>query len=254
MIKQMIVLSTVAAATATGLTIAVREYKQWGTDPETSAEPLPGDNLVTEPTAIDTRSIEIAAPPEQVWPWLVQMGYRRAGWYSYDAFDMVGSSKREILPEFQALEVGQVMPTHDEGGFVVKVLEPNRSLVLYLDSATVNEQEAARGDMPEGSVAAGDHHPEANIQATGKFLGAAVPGEFAASWAFTLEPTASGGTKLIERFRVSTEGPGRFARPALPRILGFGVFAMTRRQMLGIKERAEAGPPPGRIQTEPVLA
>ena len=50
--------------------------------------PLPGDDLVAEASAIETRGIEINATPKEVWPWLAQMGYGRAGWYSYDALDM----------------------------------------------------------------------------------------------------------------------------------------------------------------------
>jgi hypothetical protein len=67
------------------------------------------------------------------------------------------------------------------------------------------------------------------------------PVDFAATWAFVLDPLPDGGTKLIERFRVrfgETDKP--WTRYTLP-VVGFGVFVMMRKQMLGIKQRAEAG-------------
>jgi hypothetical protein len=79
----------------------------------------------------------------------------------------------------------------------------------------------------------------ANVAVTGGVLAATQPAEFAASWAFILEPIAASRTRLIERFRVSfgeTDKP--WTALTLP-VIGFGVFLMTREQMLGIKDRAE---------------
>ncbi len=234
MFRKIALMGTVISASAAGIAFAVARTRlqRWGVDPVEASQVLPGDELVTEPTTVDTRGIDIAAPPEQVWPWLVQMGYKRAGWYSYDAIDMNQGSSHEIVPEFQSIEVGQVMPTHAAGGFVVKVLEPGKALVLYLDSTIARDQAGLTGEAAAGE-------PQANIRATGKFLNTAVPGWFAASWAFVLEPTASGGTRLIERFRVTMEASTMPASILGP-VLGFGVFAMTRRQMLGIRARVGA--------------
>jgi hypothetical protein len=72
-----------------------------------------------------------AAPPEAVWPWIVQIGYHRAGRYPYDLFDNDDiPSAKTTLPEFQRLETGQVI---GEDGFAVQGLEPNRHLVLAFD-------------------------------------------------------------------------------------------------------------------------
>ena len=68
---------------------------------------LPGDDLIADAKAIDTRGIDIAAAPSDVWPWLVQMGYGRAGWYSYDQLDMNKPSADRIIPELQDLEIGE---------------------------------------------------------------------------------------------------------------------------------------------------
>ena len=73
----------------------------WGATPAEVSRPLPGDELVTHPTFNATRAITIAAPPEDVWPWLVQVGLTRAGWYSYDLLDnLAHASARRIIPEF----------------------------------------------------------------------------------------------------------------------------------------------------------
>lgn len=70
--------AAVTAAAAYGF--AIRPWwRSWGVDPAASGALLPGDDLVPDASAIDTRAIEIAAPPAAVWPWLVQMGYGRGG-------------------------------------------------------------------------------------------------------------------------------------------------------------------------------
>ena len=225
-----------AAAIGTGLVVyrqIVRPWwRSWGVDGRDTLRALPGDELVPGAPVMDTRSIEIAAPPSDVWPWLLQMGYGRAGWYSYDTIDMVGASSRRIVPEWQTLAVGDVVPTHPGGGFLVRELQPERALVLYSDTGIVTSQAAAARD-------AATEVATANVQAAGAFLGATQPMEFAASWAFVLEPIADGRTRLVERFRVKfgeTDKPWTAA--TLP-VVGFGVFLMTRQQMLGIRERAE---------------
>lgn len=67
-----------------------RWHTRWGaTDAEVSG-PVPGDEIVPKASFNATRAITIEAPPEQVWPWIVQMGYRRAGFYTYDLLDNAG--------------------------------------------------------------------------------------------------------------------------------------------------------------------
>lgn len=82
-----------------------------------------------------TRAITIQAPPEAVWPWLVQMGgYTRAGWYSYDRFDNAGvPSANRGIPDLQDLQVGDIMLSSPSEGFVVRNVDPERSLVLDLE-------------------------------------------------------------------------------------------------------------------------
>jgi len=228
--RMRIAIAGAVIGTAVGITVGrtVRWWRTWGVDPSEAARPLPGDDLVPAPTATDSRGITIDAPPEAVWPWLVQMGFGRAGWYSYDRLDMRGKSVDEIVPALQSLAVGDLMPMSPEAGFEVKVLEPGRALVLYADTALIERQTAAAADTPS------DVPP--GLAASGAFL-RQTPQEFVASWAFVLEPLDGGRTRLIERFRVrfGTSGPSfRVVGP----VMGFGVFVMLQRQMLGIRERA----------------
>ncbi|CAN5150809.1 hypothetical protein BH24CHL7_BH24CHL7_01000 [soil metagenome] len=174
-----------SAALAAGITyvVAIRpRVKAWGVDPREADLPMPGDDLIADPSATETRGIAIAAPPATVWPWLIQMGYERAGWYSYDAMDNKGRSAQTILPEHQHLAVGEVMPTHPGGGFRVEGVEPERALVLYTDTALVREQ--AEAAQIEGRA----ELPTPGLKASGAMTGASFP-DFAASWAFLLEPS-----------------------------------------------------------------
>jgi uncharacterized protein (TIGR02246 family) len=94
--------------------------------------PLPGDELVPA-KAQWTNGVTIRARPNEIWPWLVQFGCRRGGTYSYDSLDNGGvPSADRIIPEFQHVEVGDILPwtpTADDG-FIVRAVEPERALVL----------------------------------------------------------------------------------------------------------------------------
>jgi hypothetical protein len=84
---------------------------RWGTTGDEVTRPMAGDDLVPRPQLNATRAVTIAAPPEDVWPWLVQWGWNRAGFYSYDLLDNLGRpSARRILPQFQRLDVGDWVP------------------------------------------------------------------------------------------------------------------------------------------------
>ncbi|HZL15862.1 MAG TPA: hypothetical protein VFC97_07125, partial [Verrucomicrobiae bacterium] len=165
-------------------------------------------------------------------PWLVQMGFGRGGWYSYDAMDMKGSSADRILPELQDLAVGDTVPTSPGGGFEVKAIDPGHSLVLYLDTKLVRAQaEAARSGATEASPV--------NLQAGGALMGVAQPTEFSATWSFVVEPLGEDRARLIERFRIRFDGGDKPWMNATLPLMGFGVFTMVRRQLIGIRDRVE---------------
>ena len=227
-----------AAGAAAAYAFAVRPWwRSWGVDPTDATGEFAGDDLVPDATVVETRGVEIEAPPEAVWPWLAQMGYNRAGWYSYDAVDMKGTSVNEVVAELQQLAVGDLVPNSPDTAFVVRALDLGRALVLYADEKTVEEQVAAARARRE----AGENveATPANLKAAGKMMPAMAG--FAASWAFVLRPLDDGRrTRLTERFRVRMPSPDGPAAAVLGSAFGFGVFAMTRKQMLGIRDRAEA--------------
>ena len=176
----------------------------------------------------DTRAVTIDAPPSAVWPWLVQMGFGRGGWYSYDVVDMKGKSAERILPEFQTLTVGDIAPTHPGGGFEVK------ASAGHAWSFTSIGDGAFAGGGGEGTGRRDGRGRPVNLQAAGALMGTAQPTEFAASWAFVVEPLADDRTRLIERFRIKFDDDDRpWTRFTLP-FMGFGVFVMVRQQLLGI--------------------
>jgi len=87
----------------------------WGATEQEIMRSMPGDGLVSNPTFVATRGITIHGTPQDIWPWVVQMGYGRAGYYGYDLAENVGSprgirSAESIIPELQTLGVGDPIP------------------------------------------------------------------------------------------------------------------------------------------------
>jgi hypothetical protein len=110
-------------------------HKNWGANDKDIKRQMIGDDLVENPIDITTRAITIRAKPENIWPWFKQMGYKRGGMYSYDWVDrLLGildrPSAERIMPEFQHLEVGDVIPLGKPPNWPVKAITPNKSLLL----------------------------------------------------------------------------------------------------------------------------
>lgn len=103
----------------------------WGATEEEILRPLGGDKIIADATFDATRAVTIDAEPEEVWPWLLQMGYKRAGFYSYDFLDNDGiPSAKTILPEYQGLKVGDMVPLSASESARVTALKPNSHLLL----------------------------------------------------------------------------------------------------------------------------
>jgi hypothetical protein len=110
--------------------------RRWGTTDDERALQLPGDELIGEPQWTYNHAISIDAPRSAVWPWLLQLGQGRGGFYTYEGLEnLVGCqihNVMEIRPELQRLQVGDTIVTHGRSGFGPPVarIEPERALVL----------------------------------------------------------------------------------------------------------------------------
>jgi hypothetical protein len=189
------------------LTPLIRPWRiRWGATSAEVAQALPGDEIIPTPRAAWTHAVTIHATCDRVWPWIVQIGCRRAGWYSYDLLDNGGQpSAQRILPEHQRLAVGDLIPMIPQGDFPipVAVIESDRALVLG-------------GNLPTS--------PEDPIAAT---------------WTFVILPHGERATRLISRWRANWR-PGLFPDLAWGVLIEAIGFVMDRKMLLGIKRRAEA--------------
>ena len=179
-----------------------RWMSRWGATPSDLSRVMAGDHLLVNPTYSGTLAVSVDAPPENIWPWLVQIGYQRGGLYSYDWLDRLFGyldrpSATRILPEFQRLAVGDAIPLGRGPSWPVAVIEPHRALVL--DMRNLND--------------------------------------FDWVWQFGLYPIDETRTRLVSRSCVRTEMA--WARLFTYAIEPAG-FLMTRRMLRGIKSRAEA--------------
>jgi hypothetical protein len=107
---------------------------RWGAFDEEIERPMPGDEIVKRPTFDATRAITIRARPQEIWPWIMQVGMTRAGWYSYDLLDNLGRpSARRILPQLQNPKIGDVIPMSPDGkqGLYVKDFERDRWMLWW---------------------------------------------------------------------------------------------------------------------------
>ena len=121
---------------------------RWGAAPEEIRRVMPGDEIQSTPVFNATRAITIQARPEAIWPWLVQIGYRRAGWYGYDWIDNDGvPSSTQILPKWQQLKVGDSIPIWKDIDFPIVAMEPNRILV-FASGSGANGNSMALGLYP----------------------------------------------------------------------------------------------------------
>ena len=110
-------LTLLGAAAALGYQFAAKPWMRgWGATPAEKGRALPGDDLTPKPRIQITQAVTVAAPVEQVWPWLAQIGQDRGGFYSYEWLEnLAGCEMRNadrIHPEWQQREVGEPVPLH----------------------------------------------------------------------------------------------------------------------------------------------
>ena len=182
-----------------------RRQLRWGATHAEITTPLAGDEVVPEPDLTATRAITIHAGVDDVWPWIVQLGQGRGGFYSYDALEnLVGCdihSALEINPDWQHLDVGDAVRLAPELALNVAVAKPPRTLVL-------------RGGVMPGTTVA--------------------PYDF--TWTFDLSPVSAATTRLVVRERYAYT---RWWARLMVEPLTVVSFLMSRRMLHGIRDRAE---------------
>jgi hypothetical protein len=187
---------------------------RWGATRDEIRNGAPGADVIPDAKCFSTMAVTVDAPPSAVWPWLVQMGYDRAGWYSWDRLDRSGKpSARRLHPEWQSLSVGQRLLATPDGRhwFDVAALEAERFLALRVFTSGGRQYDSA-GPRPSSFTDS--------------------------LWAFELKALPGGRTRLVVRVHTAS-------RPRLfSAVLGFlfwepAHFIMQTRQFGNLKRRAE---------------
>ncbi len=195
----------------------------WGATTEETREQLPGDDILRDPGLVATRAITVEAPPEQVWPWIVQLGAGRGGFYSYDRIENLAGCQVDsadmVVEAWQHLEVGDLVHLHPKVGLSVASVDPNRSLVLHAGAAMA----VSSAGMPE-----------------------TAPYDF--TWAFVLRRHPHLATRLIVRERFAYLHPWSFA---LVEPVSAASSVMSREMLRGIRDRAERASWPERTARLP---
>lgn len=180
-------------------------FERWGATDDEVAGPVVGDDVVGAARLVATRAIDLDAPPADVFPWLLQMGHGRAGWYSYDLLDNLGRpSARRIHPEWQQVRAGDPVPAGPID-FLAAVVDPPTAFVLQT--------------RPGGRIT----------------------GRISFTLSFEVRPVPQ-GSRLVSRVRARIDLPlGRLIERF---VLGPGDGIMVRRQLLNLQQRtrAAAGP------------
>lgn len=205
------------AAVVVGEAALIHLGRTYGSTVREQNEPLPGDGLIDRPTVQTDHAVSISAPPADIWPWLLQLGWGRAGWYTGRWVDLLlfpanGPSAERVIPELQHLDVGSFIPDGppETGcGFTVEILEHERALVLRSNS-----------HLPRGV------RDRATVDWT---------------WAFVLRSDDGRTTRFHFRSRWVTH-PWWLSAVGLLGIVPAD-FVMSRDMLRGVKRRAESPPP-----------
>jgi len=204
--------TAIGGAAAAYVLLARSRQLRWGASDDEADGPLPGDELIRYPDLSATRAIAVRSPADGVWPWIAQLGQGRGGFYSYDFLENLAGcdihSSDRIVPEWQAIRVGDEVRLAPQVALEVAALEPARALVL-------------RGGVPMGNT----------------------PPPYDFSWAFVLRAQPDGTTRLLVRERY---GYTSWWAPLLAEPVQVVSFLMTQKMLRGIRDRAEriAAPPP----------
>ena len=142
----------------------------WGATEQEVHRVMRGDDIVRDPTFNATRAVTIKGRPEEIWPWIVQIGYRRAGFYSHDWLDNDGiPSAERILPAYQSLTLGDKIPLSKSADAEIQLLELDKFMLLVIEGGS-------------------DTHETW-------------------TWAWALDPKDEDHTRLVTRLRVRMRNP-----------------------------------------------
>lgn len=174
---------------------------RWGTTDDEIYASLPGDEFIPEPASIVNRAITIRATPEQIYPWIIQLGADKGGMYSYTWLENLiqchQTNADRIHPEWQDLKAGDMVRMCPEGSgpipFTVAMLDPFHAIVM--------------GHQENGS--------------------------WTDVWQFVIQPLPDGCSRLTLRTRTNLTG-------GIWSVIHPVVFVMERGMLLGIRNRAEA--------------
>lgn len=186
-------------------------HMRWGATNSEVAAAMPGDDIVHRVQFNATRAITIDAPPEHVWPWIAQLGYRRAGFYTYDLVDNAGErSADHIIEEYQDIQVGDLIPMfHESHGLAI---------AYRVDSLEINEWMLWV------------HRPNEKEEPD-------------STWSWRLTRLPSECTRLVTRMKQDYRWQTAWLAMFNLILMEFGDFAMERRMLKGIKIRAEERQP-----------
>ena len=201
LIRIVLVLAALLTLGVVGIILLTPWMDRWGATEEEIAATFPGDELVPDPASFVNRAVAIQASPEQIYPWIAQLGAGRGGFYSYSWLDnhlllCKLADVHQILPEFQNPQVG------DE----IKMCENDPAPPPYTVAQVIPNEALVLGHQEEG--------------------------EWADLWQFVILPQGDGSSRLVLRTRTQMVG-------GVWTIIHPGVFVMERGMLLGIKERAE---------------
>jgi hypothetical protein len=193
-------------------------YRRWNTVGNEATRALPGDERVPTPVITQTLAVTINARPEAVWPWLAQIGQERGGLYSYELLENIARCQicnaDRIVPEWE-LHTGDLVRLGPPGYPVHQVVGLERGRWLLLAGADIKT-----GEVPELPKPGRAEHTNY-------------------SWVFFLEERPDGSTRLITRNRLDY-APRTFALKLTWEWFTDPIgFVMTRKMLLGIKQRSE---------------
>jgi len=201
-------LIVLALTLAGGFALFMAQMPHWGATPAEAAQALPGDAQLTAPMISWTNARTINAPPDQVWPWLAQMGDTRGAFYSFT---------------FIEDRVGALTGAADYA-------------VNYTNANAIHPE--WQNPQPGEAIIQGTLKWEGFAPGSWLLASSTNPDVMGWTWLWQIAPTADGkGTRLVNRIRIQPMGVGD--NPVVSFFVGNGAFIMEQRMMHGIKAHAE---------------